>query len=154
MRGLWVTVAAVVALVAPAGGAARTTASFDIAGIETAFTSTRGTFVGTAVGDAPAAWKVVVVHTPISTLPASITSGSLTLKTLGTRDVRASFASGSITLVDAGRGCSNQRYRVTADLGGADSGRVDVLLTHYRVSLLGRCVTYAAGVSGTASFGS
>jgi hypothetical protein len=158
------TVLGLLALPAAAGAAPRST-SFRIVGTETAFTSTEGTFVGTAVGNArdAAAWKVVVDHAPLRSLPATITGGSLTLKSLAeggtTSSVKGSFTHGTISLVDGGRGCHDQKYDVVGDLGSvfsstsrAGTGRVDVLLTHHRVSLLGRCVTYGATVTGTVKF--
>jgi hypothetical protein len=133
--------------------------------VEIAFTSTRGTFVGRGLGNAGdrSAWKAVVDHTPLSSLPASITGGRFTMTTLSptfTPDfVVGNFTGGTIALVNPGLGCTNQTFAVTGDLGSVTtsttsggSGSFDVLLTHYRVRLFGNCVSYAATVTGTAEF--
>jgi hypothetical protein len=153
-------------LVLPAtAGAAPASSAFQAVGTEIAFTSTQGTFVGTAVGNAGDAgsWKAIVDHTPLSSLPASITGGSFTMRTTGanfSRDsIQATFTGGSISVIDPGLGCTNQKFAVTGNLGNVatttssgGSGLFDVQLTHYRVSVLGHCVTYAASVAGTATF--
>ena len=47
------------------------------------------------------------------------------------------------------RGCPSD---VATNTSGGGSGLFSVLLTHYRVSLFGQCLTYAASVTGTATF--
>jgi hypothetical protein len=159
-----VTATALAALPAAAQAAPAST-TFRIQGAEVAFTSTRGTFVGRGAGNAGdrSAWKAVVDHTPLSSLPASITGGRFTMTTLSpalTPDfVVGAFTGGTISVVNPGLGCTNQTYDVSGDVGGVTTsttaggtGSFDVLLTHYRVRLFGRCVSYAATVTGTASF--
>ncbi len=69
------------------------------------------------------------------------------------------FHGGTISTLQPGTSCTNQRYLVTGALqdvltsttsGGA--GSFSVTLTHYRYSLFGHCVIYKARVVGTVSF--
>jgi hypothetical protein len=69
------------------------------------------------------------------------------------------YHGGTITTIDPGAGCTNQRYRVTGTLenvatttSSGGSGNFAVTLTHYRYSLFGHCVIYKARVAGTVSF--
>jgi hypothetical protein len=157
--------AAALAALPAAAQAAPASTTFQVQGAEIAFTSTRGTFVGHGVGNAGdrSAWKAVVDHTPLSSLPATITGGRFTMATLGptstTDFVVGTFTGGTIAVVNPGVGCTNQTFDVSGDMGNVTtstttggSGSFDVLLTHYRVRLFGRCVSYAATVTGTASF--
>jgi hypothetical protein len=66
---------------------------------------------------------------------------------------------GTITTLNPGAGCTNQRFLVTGTLQNVStrstsggSGSFRATLTHYRYSLLGHCVIYAARVAGTVSF--
>jgi hypothetical protein len=66
------------------------------------------------------------------------------------------YHGGTITTLDPGSGCTNQRYLVTGTLqnvatttSSGGSGSVEVTLTHYRYSLFGTCIIYKARVSGT-----
>lgn len=158
--------AAVGLLVLPAAaGAAPASSMFQVVGTEIAFTSTEGTFVGTALGNAgdTGTWKAVVDHTSLSSLPATITGGSFRMSTvspsLSTDSVQATFTGGTISVVNPGLGCTKQTFAVSGNLGSVatstssgGSGLFGVLLTHYRVSLFGQCLTYAASVTGTATF--
>src|SRR6266568_5588622 len=101
VRMLCAAAAAVALLVLPvAAGAAPASSIFQVAGTEIAFTSTEGTFVGTARGNAgdTGTWKAVVDHTPLSPLPATITGGSFKMATVGlsltTDSVQATFTGG------------------------------------------------------------
>lgn len=165
-RMLVAAIAAVGLLVLPAtAGAAPASSAFQVVGTEIAFTSTQGTFIGTALGTAGDAgsWKAVVDHTPLSSPPASITGGSFTMKTVGANlskdSVQATFTDGAVSVIDPGVGCTNQKFAVTGHLGNVltstssgGTGLFDVQLTHYRASVFGFCVTYAARVAGTATF--
>jgi hypothetical protein len=167
IRTILSVVASVAAVAALPGSAQAAPASttFQVEGAEIAFTSTRGTFVGRGLGNAGdrSAWKAVVDHTPLSSLPAAITGGRFTMASLGptaTADfVTGTFTGGTIAVINPGLGCTNQTFDVSGDLGSVatstssgGSGSFDVVLTHYRVRLFGRCVSYAATVSGTATF--
>lgn len=162
MRFVLAAAAAAVAFaVLPATAAAQTTYNDELVGAEIAATSTQGTFVGTATGDLPGAWKAVVNHTPLNP-NGTITGGSFSLWTLfggvPTR-VRGGFSGGTITQTNAGAGCTNQTYAVTGTLAGVSAGSITggsgefaVVLTHYRASFpFFGCVTYSASVAGTLS---
>jgi hypothetical protein len=164
-----ITAAAVTAVglvVLPAAAmAAPASTTFQIKGVELAFTSMRGTFVGYGHGPASegSAWKAVVNHTPLSSQPASITGGRFSMGTLSLAPsadfVVGTFTGGTIRKVSAGAGCTNQTFRFSGTVGNVStsttsggSGVFAVLLTHRRSSFFGNCVTYAATVRGSASF--
>ena len=164
-----ITAAAVTAVglvVLPAAAvAAPASKTFQIKGVELAFTSTRATFVGYGEGSASegSAWKAVVDHTPLSSQPASITGGRFSMGTLSLAPSAdfavGTFTGGTITEVDPGVGCTKQTFRVSGTAGNVStsttsggSGVFDVLLTHHRSSFFGNCVTYAATVKGSVSF--
>jgi hypothetical protein len=158
--------AAVLAALPGGANAAPASATFRVSGAEIAFTPTQGTFVGKALGSAGdrGAWKAVVAHTRLSSLPAAITGGNFRMATAGaswtTADsVEGTFTGGTINVVNPGLGCTNQTFAISGTLGSVatsttsgGTGSFNVLLTHYRVRLFGNCVTYSATVAGTASF--
>ena len=163
-----VALAAWAALALPAAGsAAPTSTSFTIVGYEYAFTPTVGTFAGGGRGDADetAAWNAVVKHDRLGSVPAYVNGGSVAMTTrsaTGSLDAivgTLTYHGGTITTLERGANCTNQRYRVTAALHGVrtttsegGSGELAVTLTHYRKRLLDRCVAYKARVAGTVSF--
>ena len=164
-----ITAAAVTAVglvVLPAATmAAPASTTFQIKGIEFAFTSTRGTFVGYGHGPVSegSAWKAVVNHTPLSSQPASITGGRFSMGTLSLAPsadfVVGTFTGGTIREVNTGAGCTNQTFRFSGTVGNVStsttsggSGVFAVRLTHRRSSFFGSCVTYVATVRGSASF--
>jgi hypothetical protein len=66
---------------------------------------------------------------------------------------------GTITTIDPGANCTNQRHLVTGTIedvrtsttaGG--TGTFAVTLTHHRVRFFGRCISYSATVNGAVSF--
>jgi hypothetical protein len=66
---------------------------------------------------------------------------------------------GTITTLSTGGGCTNQQYlvrdtlqEVATSTTSGGTGSMSVVLTHYRISLFGRCVIYKARVAGTVSF--
>jgi hypothetical protein len=168
LRSTLATVLALTALVAARGAtAAPASTSFAIVGYEYAFTSTVGSFAGTGSGNTgeSAAWNARVEHDPLGSTPTYVNGGSFAMTTrssgghldFATGDF--AYHGGTITTIDPGAGCTNQRYRVTGTLenvattttsGG--SGNFAVTLTHYRYSLFGHCVIYKARVAGTVSF--
>ena len=168
MLSLSITLAALTALTVPtASSAAPASTSFRIVGYEYAFTSTVGSFAGSGRGNAgdTAAWNARVEHDPLGSTPIYVNGGPFAMTTrspAGHLDyVTGDFAyhGGTITTIDPGAGCTNQRYLVTGTLehvattttsGG--SGSFSATLTHFRYSVLGRCVIYAARVAGTVSF--
>jgi hypothetical protein len=159
----------VLAALVAAGGAtaAPPSTSFAIAGYEYAFTSTVGSFAGTARGNAGdvAAWNARVVHDPLGSTPTYINGGSFEMTTRslsGHLDfVTGDFVyhGGTITVLDPGTGCTNQRYLVAGALENAattttsgGTGNFSVVLTHYRFSFFGQCLIYKARVAGVVSF--
>jgi hypothetical protein len=169
LRMLAAAVIAASALALPAAAvAAPASTTFAVTGFEYAFTSTVGNFAGSATGDAGdrGAWNASVEHDPLgSTPPIYVTGG---LFQMGTRSptgaldfVTGTFVDqgGTITTIDPGANCTNQRYLVTGTLenvrtrttaGG--TGTFAVTLTHHRVRFFGRCIAYSATVVGTVGF--
>ena len=163
-RRLVVLLAALVLLAAPATAAAAQTYSDTISGYEYAFTSTDGKFAGTASGALPGTWKTDVQHTPLClscTPTARITGGSFSLATVHNglpALVSGAFVGGTVQVTNVGANCSNQTFAVNGILGhvgwwssGSGSGVFRATLTHYRHSILGKCITYGASVRGTLS---
>lgn len=112
--------------------------------------STRGTFVGVASGGVRAAWRAQIVHEELRTGPrVAITGGTFQLLLDDRRLLRGPVTGGSVTVIDRGSGCRNQRYRVeTVAAIGSFTGT----LTHLRRSALGRCLVYGATISGRGAF--
>ena len=165
-RRLIILLAALVLLVAPATAAAAQSYSDTISGYEYAFTSTDGKFAGTASGALPGSWKTDVQHTALClscTPTARITGGSFSLATVHNglpALVSGAFVGGTVQVTNVGASCSNQTFAVNGILGhvgwwssGTGSGVFRATLTHYRHSILGRCITYGASVRGTLSLG-
>jgi hypothetical protein len=168
LRSSIVALVAAAALVVPAAApAAPASTTFAIAGYEYAFTSTVGSFAGTGRGNAgdTAAWNTRVVHDRLGSTPTYVNGGSFEMVTRspsGRFDlVTGTFAyhGGMITALNAGANCTNQQYMVTGTLrdvatattrGG--SGTFAATLTHYRISLFGRCLIYKARVAGRVGF--
>jgi hypothetical protein len=163
LQRLIILLAATLALLVAAPTAiAAQSYSDTVSGYEYAFTSTDGKFAGSASGSLPGAWNADVQHTPLClscTPTATITSGSFSLAT--TREgapalVSGDFVGGTVQVTNPGASCTNQTFAVHGILGhvgwwsaGSGSGTFNVTLTHYRRSIFGRCVSYAASVRGT-----
>jgi hypothetical protein len=139
--------------------AAAISPSYDVVGIETAATATQGTFVGTGLGSADdkLIWRAVVDHTALSTnpaTPATITGGTLEALSFGDglTPFDGTFTGGTVTFDPARSStaaCGNQVYDVRGTLAlDVGTGAFSVFLTHHRVRLLGRCITFAATVAG------
>jgi hypothetical protein len=161
-RWIILLAAALALLVAPATAAAAQTYSDTISGYEYAFTSTDGRFAGTASGALPGSWNADVQHTALClscTPTPTITGGSFSLVT--TRNgfpalVSGDFVGGTVQVTNVGSNCSNQTFAVDGILGnvgwwspGSGTGTFRATLTHFRHSILGKCVTYGASVRGT-----
>jgi hypothetical protein len=156
---LLVALAATVVVVSPAS-AATVSDQYSITGAEYYATSTQGRFAGTATGSSndTATWNAIVNHTPL-TITATITGGSADLYTSNLVHVHGSFRSGTVTLASEEAGCGTQTYEVVgaltkvtrSDSHRKGTGTFTATLTHYRTSILGSCVVYSAGVSGTIS---
>jgi hypothetical protein len=155
---------AVLALAMPAGASAAQTYSDTISGHEYYATSTDGKFAGTASGALPGDWNADVQHTKLClscTPTATITGGTVSIATalagLPTL-VTGSFTGGTVQVINKGANCTNQTFSVNGILGsvgpwyrGDGSGTFAAILTHYRTSILGSCVTYGASVTGAIS---
>ena len=167
MRFLAVSLFSIVALaVSGAATAAPLSSTFTVRGFEYAFTSTVGSFAGSGFAQQDVAvWETRVVHAPLgSGATVAITGGtfSMTTRSLAswaTDFVRGEYTGGTITVLDAGANCTNQRYRVEGSLGNVTTstttggtGSFEVILIHYRTSLFGTCITYSATVGGSVSF--
>jgi hypothetical protein len=167
-RALGVIVVLVLTLATlPTVAAASLSKSYSIEGIETAATSTQGTFVGTGAGAGgdEAVWQAIVVHQVLasscylSALGCAITGGTFSLVNQDVEAVNGVFASGSIKLISQAPGCGIQVFSVVGTLtdvatptttGGV--GTFAVTLTHFRALYFGRCTTFFAKVSGSVSF--
>jgi hypothetical protein len=159
---------AAAALALPAAAtAAPASTTFAVVGYEYAFTQTVGNFAGTGVGNAgdTAFWNTSVQHDPLGSTPTYVNGGSFQMVTRSPSGhidtVTGTFAyhGGTITTLDPGANCTNQQFLVTGTLqnvattttsGG--TGSFSAVLTHFRTSLLGRCVIYAARVAGHVTF--
>jgi hypothetical protein len=140
--------------------AATVSGTYAIRGYEYYATTTQGRFAGTATGDTgdSATWRAIVDHTPLTTT-AEITGGYADLLTSRLVAMRGTFSGGSVVLVSEEAGCGTQTYDVhgtfkkvsRSDSRRMGSGTFSATLTHYRVSVLGSCQTYAAEVRGTIS---
>ena len=141
-----------VAAVATAGARAATTLS--LRGVEVAASATKGRFAGEARGSGTkATWQAVVEHEVLRRGPSAITGGSFRLAKATGRSVgltKGTFTGGTIALVSQAAGCGRQVYAVNGRLRTSrGAGALRVRLTHVRRRVLGRCVAYAAYVSGT-----
>jgi hypothetical protein len=168
VRSVLLALVAVAALVVPtAGSAAPRSTTFAVSGNEYAFTQTVGSFAGTAAGNAgdTGLWNATVEHDPLGSMPTYINGGTFAMTTVGSGGhvdfVNGDFVhhGGTITVLDAGANCTNQRYLVAGALDHVETrtssggtGNFSVVLTHYRYSLFGRCIIYSARVRGTVGF--
>jgi hypothetical protein len=154
-----VLLVSLVVLVPATAVAATKTYRFSISGTEVSATSTTGRFVGAASGSALGTWYAEVVHDPLGGgvgAHVAIRSGGSFGMALAQAEpayvVSGQFSSGTITVEDAGRNCTNQVYAVDGALRNVSvtgTGHFVAMLTHHRRSVLGRCWLYAATVSGT-----
>jgi hypothetical protein len=143
-------VAAALVLALAAAATASSTVDVRVAGTEVPpISSTLGTFVGTAHGGLLGAWRIQIAHEPLRTGPVvAITGGTFSLLTRDGHRVGSRVLGGSVTVMRAGGRCGNQVYAVTVQLA---DGTFAGTLTHRRHTLLGRCLIYAATISGRAS---
>lgn len=154
-RLLVVAATAFALLIAASRASASSSYPDGVTGIEVLpITSTLGTFTGVAVGPLPGRWRVQIAHQPLRTGPSvAITGGSfimhtLDLRTLDRGTVTGVVTGGSVTVVNPGARCTDQVYTVDAAL---TVGRFTGTLTHHRRVILGRCVIYAATITGRAT---
>lgn len=145
----------------PLTAMAATTYNDSATGLEVYATSTEGRFAGQAGGDLPGYWYADVVHTPLSGSPATATidGGVFDLDTnLHNQSILVSgqFTGGSVVQTGGISGCTNQTYAVNGTLSSVGvygrpahgTGTFAATLTHYRISIGGYCVIYAASIGG------
>ena len=147
--------AAVAVFAAPAF--AQSPVTYSLAGVETAATSTQGTFVGVAISpDDFGTWSAVIVHEPLADT-AEITGGTFVLDGQ-VRNVEGLILDGDI--VRLGGSCRRETFNVTGrvmlfegEIPTGEFGDFEVTLTHYgrRVAGFG-CVTFFATVEGLITF--
>lgn len=152
-RRMFVALSLGLALISvPTISLATTEVTYSISGVEYAATTTVGSFAGVALAaDDFGTWQATIVHTSLSGGTATITGGSFALNG-NVLDLAGTFDNGgSITQTGGLLGCGKQTYSVAGTLN-AGSAVFGAVLTHYRVWLWGRCITYAATVKGLATF--
>ena len=112
--------------------------------------SVRGTFVGASQGPV-GAWRISIRHEALSTGPTvAVTSGSLVIALRTGTAMRSTVTGGSVSVTNRGSHCTTQVYAVHVQL---TAGTFDGTLMHHRHSLFGRCLIYAATISGRAELG-
>jgi hypothetical protein len=150
MSRLVLLLALTAAVALPASASAGTTYNLQIAGAEVPpITSTLGTFVGAAHGDLVGAWRISVEHQPLRSGPSvAVTGGGFSLLLKDGHRVVSAVLGGSVTVSKPGAGCTNQVYAVRVRL---EAGSFTGTLTHRRHAIFGRCLIYAATITGTAS---
>ncbi|GEM_PF-2217363 len=133
-----------------------------VTGVEVYATSTEGRFTGQASGDLPGLWYADVIHTPLSGSPATATidGGVFDLNTdlhNQSTQITGQFTGGSVVQTGgSSTDCMNQAYAVNGTLSNVGvygrpdhgTGTFAATLTHYRISLDGYCVVYAASIAG------
>jgi hypothetical protein len=168
MKTFALSLVALAALAIPTAASARpTSTSFAVVGYEYAFTQTVGSFAGSATGNAgdTGLWNATVQHDPLGSMPTYIDGGTFAMTTVGSGghvdyvDGKFVHHGGTITVLDRGLNCTNQRYLVAGALDNVrtrstsgGSGAMSVVLTHYRHSIFGHCLIYKARIAGTVSF--
>lgn len=147
MRLLFVATLAVLAPVSASVASACTSYGDRIVGTEVLpISSTLGTFVGVARGELPGQWRVQIAHQPLASgSTVAITGGTFTMHTLD-RKLAGTVTGGSVAVVNPGARCTNQTYTVDAI---STVGHFLGTLTHHRRAILGRCIIYAATISGS-----
>jgi hypothetical protein len=150
-----VAVSAVLTVVTAPASAQSVT--YSLAGVETAATSTEGTFVGVAVSAYDfGTWGALVIHEPLDDT-ALITDGSFVVDGQ-VRNLQGLISYGEIVRLTSS--CRREMFDVTGHVilleGGIPTGDVgdfEVTLTHYGRRLPGGgCVTFFATVEGLITF--
>lgn len=144
--------AALTVFAAPAS--AQSVVTYALAGVETAATSTQGTFVGVALApDDFGTWGAVILHDPLASPDPQLTGGGFAIDGFA-RDLQGIITGGTITRLGGGS-CRKEAFTVEGDVfvvtGGL--GEFNVKLTHYGFRLpTGGCFTYFATVEGLITF--
>ena len=148
--------AALTVFAAPASAQSQVT--YALAGVETAATSTQGTFVGVAwAPDDFGTWGAVILHDPLASTAPQLTGGGFAIDGQ-TRDLQGIITGGTIARL--GGSCRKEAFAVAGVValveGGAPtggSGEFNVKLTHYGFRVpWGGCFTYFATVEGLITF--
>jgi hypothetical protein len=151
-----IAAACVAALLGAGSASAAATQTYALRGAEYRFSSTVGSFAGSArEGRSVGTFDAVVTHTVLAPNATITPGGSFSLIT-GDGRVSGSFTGGSITQLDGFTGCQDQHYAVRGDLSttGSTTGRSGEFrstLTHHRAQLGTHCVSYFASITGTAT---
>ena len=128
---------------------AQSQVTYSLAGVETAATSTEGTFVGVALArDDFGTWGAVIDHDPLASPTPFVTGGAFAINGQ-VRDLQGVFTGGTITRL--GGSCRKETFAVTGDvlLSTGGIGQFNVTLTHYGFRMPGgACVTFFATVEG------
>ena len=157
-RSVYVAVAASAALtVFAAPASAQSQVTYSLAGVETAATSTQGTFVGVAASlDDFGTWASVVFHEPLDDT-ALITGGSFVVDGQ-VRTFQGLISDGDIVRLTSS--CRKETFDVTGHVilfqHGSPTGEFgdfEVTLTHYGRRVPGAgCVTFFATIEGLITF--
>jgi len=129
--------------------------TYSLAGVETAATSTEGTFVGVALApDDFGTWGAVIDHDPLASPAPLVTGGAFAINGQ-VRDLQGVITGGTITRL--GGSCRKETFAVTGGVAlvngaGVPTGGVGVFgvtLTHYGFRMPGGgCLTFFATVEG------
>jgi hypothetical protein len=126
--------------------------TYSLAGVETAATSTEGTFVGVALArDDFGTWGAVIDHDPLANPAPLVTGGAFAINGQ-VRDLQGVITGGAITRL--GGSCRKETFSVTGGVAlvNGGSGVFGVTLTHYGFRMPGGgCVTFFATVEGLIS---
>ncbi|HYM52853.1 MAG TPA: hypothetical protein VEW45_05125 [Candidatus Dormibacteraeota bacterium] len=142
----------------PATSLAATDVTYGLGGSEISATSSTGIFVGVAgASDDAGFWQATVVHGPLPTAvgsSAAVVGGNFALNGWR-RDLGGAVTGGSIKLLTTSS-CGKQTYDVVGSVavnqGATGTASFGTVLTHYRLKVWGRCITYGATVKGSVSF--
>lgn len=143
----------------PTMALAATKVTYALSGTEIWATEFTGVFVGVAVAkDDYGPWQATIDHTLVPTsvgASAEVTGGSFAFDGR-LRDLAGTFDPGGSITLETDVPCGNQTYRVVGDLTltGPTAGTADfeAVVTHHRICLWGRPITYAATVEGSVTF--
>jgi len=158
-RRVYVSLAVTAALtVFAASASAQSQVTYSLAGVETAATSTQGTFVGIAISpDDFGTFGAVVLHTPLDE-PSPLVNGGMFAIDGQLRNLEGLISDGEIVRLSGS--CSRETFNVTGHvilfqngIPTGEFGDFEVTLTHYgrRVRGFG-CVTFFATIEGVITF--
>jgi hypothetical protein len=143
--------AALTVLTAPASAQPQVV-TYSLAGVETAATSTQGTFAGLAISpDDFGTFGAVVVHEPLD--DTSLIIGGTFVLNGQLRNLQGQILYGGEIVRLAGS-CRRETFEVTGlvTLVNGELGEFDVKLTHYGRRVPGGCVTFFATIEGQITF--